>query len=112
MVAMFLDDQRMRNVLLHSTTVAMPQPFAHVADPGRLDSFHASGTDQQIKEHVRNRSNQSELALLLANHFVSCGKGDQRFEAQSHRYRRAVRHIASDSLFHGGEFTHAGVYST
>src|SRR5690242_16123726 len=102
----------MRNPLLYSAAVAMAQPFAHIAKPGRLDLLHASSTNQQVKEHIRNRANQGQFALVLANHLMSGGEGNQRFKAQSHRYRGAIRDIASNGLFHGSEFTHAGVYST
>src|SRR3990172_10899733 len=94
-----IDDlDRARNSLLDGSSKVVAGAGGYVSDPSGDDRPRTSGSDEDIEEHVRDRSNQRELAALLANELVPRGEGHESFEPRAHHHRASVRHVARKRL--------------
>src|SRR3990167_7896821 len=67
----------MGNSLLRGAAKIVAQPGGDVPHPGGDHFLDATGADDLIELHVRDRRNQNEIFLFLPDDFVSGGKWDQ-----------------------------------
>jgi hypothetical protein len=97
-VGVFLDFNRPGNPRFRGAPVVMAETGGDIPDPRGDDLSDAAGADHLIELHVRYRSDQSEVLLLLADDLVACRERDQRFERAAGGDRHAVLNVGGDRL--------------
>src|SRR6266700_2684098 len=108
-MAIVIGDNSMGYAFFAGAPVAVSQPLADVANPGCGDPVYTARADQLVKEHIRNRSDQSQVFALLTHHLMACCEGNELLQRQSQRDRRLIGYILLDSLGHRSEFAHLAV---
>ncbi|MNQ57423.1 hypothetical protein D3C85_715790 [compost metagenome] len=80
-VAVFLDLQGVRPLLLHRVAQAVQRADAGVAAPGEDQLPGAAGTDQLVVDQVGGHAHQGQLLLALTDDLVTGGSRNQVGEA-------------------------------
>src|SRR3972149_8843370 len=94
-----IDDlDRARNSLLDGSSKVVAGAGGYVSDPRGDDGPRAPRPDEDVEKHVRNRSDERQVAPLLANELVPRGEGHESFEPRAHHHRASVRHVARKRL--------------
>ncbi len=109
-VAVFLDFQRLRPVLLHRITQAVQRADAGVATPGKDQLLRAAGADQQVVDQVRGHPHQGQILAPLTHDFVSRG-GRNEVGKAFQGDRVAVVNEALDGFAKCEKFSHESVSS-
>src|SRR5260370_25105086 len=97
---MIADVERARNPFFARAPVAVPKALGNVADPSGGHPAHAARADELVEQRVRDGRHELERSPPLPDHLVARGEGDQRFERQAERDRRAIGDEAADGLRH------------
>ena len=63
--------------MLDRVAEPVQRPDARVAAPRKDQLARTAHADHLIVDHVRRHADQSQIALLLTDHFVTGGEGDQ-----------------------------------
>ncbi len=92
------DGEGMGLALLRRASVVMAEPRADVADPRRDHPPRRARADQLVEQHVRDRPDQREVALALADDLVAGRERDGRLEGRADADRRAVWHHTRDRV--------------
>src|SRR3972149_2694331 len=87
------DLDRARNSLLDGSPEVVAGAGGDVSDPSGDDRPPAPRPDEDVEKHVRNRSDERELAALLANELVPRGEGHESFEPRAHEDRDSVPNV-------------------
>ncbi len=78
----------------------------HIANPGRNYIFNAARADELVKENVRDRTDQTQPALFLADDLMPGGKWNHLLHLQTQGHACAIRYVLGDGLMHGENFGH------
>ena len=105
-VAVLVDLERARPVVLDRVAQAMQRADTGIAAPGESQLARAAGPDQLVVDEVRRHAHEVQVAPALANQLMAGRKGNEMREALE-REAGAVRNVRRDRLRKRQELRHS-----